>query len=696
MLDYKPMKTKIFICLILISLLFTGFGGQVATAQSEPAHPRLYFSQEDLVNLRALQSSPSHQAMWDNIKSWADTHINDSPPSQSESYRVAEQIREYLETMGFMYAMTEVPTYADAAKNWMLSVSSWSSWGNYHNALVLSRGFAFGYDVLYNYFSPSERETIRNAMVTYIGAVYSQFNYPNFAPDYAGTITMVSSSIGLSGLALEGDYTGASDWIDFAIAHAERALTYGGVDGGWYEGEGYGSLSLLELTSFFDALKRVKGVDLFDNEFLRQTPYYYIYCSYNSLPLQFEDCNWYEGWDIDVTDQLSALHRLAKEYNDGYAQWLANAVASKQSIQSYIWKDPAVVATPPTDLPLTKHFRDIGYVIFRTGWGEDDLVFAFKSGSSRGHAHPSQNEFGIYYQGKPITCGPGYVSGEPGDDTWTHNCILVDGNGQGQEPGDYQSLPLGTTGVIGQIDVHDPYYRYVLGDAPVPYDGRLDKWLRHIVFLEPSYFVIYDEVAAFEAKQFDWLLQAPKVGSDIGSILVGGNVITLARDGVKLIVDVLEPASFSYSIISYNNPYGSSSYIKLHPSENASNVHFLAVHFPLTENDSALNTEKVSVGNAIGAKVTDGDNLDLILFSTDGDPVDEYIDLGGSFEAIDGSDYLFESNGVRVQFDNYQVLRLRKSFEVTAPAIMSVAALILIAITLFVVLLCRRRLRGKY
>jgi len=57
---------------------------------------------------------------------------------------------------------------------------------------------------------------------------------------------------------------------------------------------------------------------------------------------------------------------------------------------------------------------------------------------------------------------------------------------------------------------------------------------------------------------------------------------------------------------------------------------------------------------------------------------------------------LFESNEVRVQFDNYQVLRLRKSFEVPAPAIMSVAALILIMITLFVVLLLRRRLREKY
>jgi len=332
-------------------------------------------------------------------------------------------------------------------------------------------------------------------------------------------------------------------------------------------------------------------------------------------------------------------------------------------------------------------------VIFRTGWGEDDLLFTFKSGTSRGHAHPSQNEFGIYYQGKPITCGPGYVSATLQDATFSHNSLLVDGEGQGQEPGDYASLPLGTRGEILRLDVHDPYYRYVLGDASAPYDGRLDKWLRHVVFVEPSYFVIYDEVSASSAKQFDWLLQAPRVGSDTGDILVDGNVITLARDGVKLVVDVLEPGS--NSIISYDNPYGPSSYIKLHPSENAPNVHFLTVHFPLAEDGSALPTEKVSVGNAIGAKVVDGDNLDLILFSTDGNPVEEYIELGRSYEAADGGDYLFESTGVRVQFDNYQVLRLRKPFEVTPLAIMSVAALILIAVTLSVILLRRRRLRGK-
>lgn len=635
----------------------------------------LYFTTDELNTLKALRTQPSHQAIWNNIKSWADGRIGDSLPSQSESYKVATQIRNYLETMGFMFAMTEDPAYADAAKDCMLSVSSWSSWGNYHFTCIVARGLAFSYDVLYNYLAPSERETIRNAMVTYVGAVYSQYNHPDFAPDYACTIAALANSIGLSGLALEGDYTGASDWIDFGVTHAERALTYGGIDGGWYEGELYGSLATLFLTSFLDALKRVKGVDLFDNEFLRQTPYYYIYCNYNGKPLQFEDANWREGYLTDEKCQLSFLYKLASEYNNGYAQWFAEAYADQSVMQTFIWKDPVLVPIPPTDLPLTKHFRDLGYVIFRNGWGANDLLFAFKSGASRGHAHPSQNEFGIYYQGKPITCGPGYVCMTDLDTTWPHNCILVNGLGQCQEPGDYSCAPLGTRGKILALEEKAGNYVYTLGDASAVYTGwkgtsdgrtyevgKLDKWLRHVVFVKsPNYFVIFDELVASEAKRFNWVLNSSGVTSTGGktsrpTISVAGDLITLTQNGTALKVIVVEPEGFNHEFVSYDI-WVLFNQIRVSTPAPLLTAHFLTALFP----NSVFPIEEVKVGNCLGVIVSYNNRKDLIVFSSDGNPVDQYVELNGHYKAADGGSYEFDGTRVRTRFTTYLVMRLQQA-----------------------------------
>ena len=75
------IRYKVLIFLVLLSFIFTGLNPQVVYAADEP-HPYLYFTQDDLANLRTLETAPSHQPIWNNIKSWADAHISDLPPSE--------------------------------------------------------------------------------------------------------------------------------------------------------------------------------------------------------------------------------------------------------------------------------------------------------------------------------------------------------------------------------------------------------------------------------------------------------------------------------------------------------------------------------------------------------------------------------------------------------------------------------------
>jgi hypothetical protein len=680
-------KKSFFTFVVLLVIISSIFSTQIAHTADSYTHPRLYFNQNDLVNLRALRTTPSHQAIWNNIKSWADAHISDSPAGEptGQSWRTwfdtAADIRIHLETMGFMYAMTDDPAYADAAKDWMLSIKNWSAWGTGASKSIaqcssrIILGFCFGYDVLYDYLTSSERDAIRQAIITHTDFI-AQLGYME---DYPNHTAIRSGAIGIAALTLGDEYDGASSWLSYAIDGAQLFLSYGGRDGGWFEGLSYGPYSMDGLIPFLDALKRVEGQDLFaESDFLKNTALFYIYMTYNGNPLQLEDCNWFEGYNITETaDELTFIYKLASEYNDGYAQEFANNYASQSSMKAFIWKGPNVSATPPTSLPLTKYFRDIGYVISRSGWEADDPVLSFKSGSSRGHAQPSQNEFNIYYKGLPITCGPGYATGEAVDNTWLHNCILVDGKGQGQEPGDFASLPTGTTGVIEQVDVHNPYYIYLLGDASAVYNGQsgngdLDEWLRHIVFMQnPEYFVIFDDVVAPRDSQFTSTLNmSGQVWNNKPAISVSDNQVTLNQQGIQLKVIIAEPESFQYEIYPYTNTATGylQNQIRIKNAVLAPTTNFLGAIFL----DAAMPTTRISNANLLGVIVeTSPEDIDLILFSADGNPVNEYVELGGSYKAADGGSYIFEDTGVRAQFDSYQVMRLETRTGTNQPPVLN-------------------------
>lgn len=628
--------------------------------------PRLYYTSAELPALRALRTASTHQAIWNKIKTWADENKGKTPPGENTSYSVMIPIRDYVETMTFAYSMTGDASYAAAAKRWMLSISSWSTWGNRHAAAYLIRAFAFGYDALHDALSDSERTAIRNAVAKATTSIYNTYSPdPQFAANYLNSLFNISCTIGLAGIALRGDHADADKWIEFGITHTQRGLAKCGADGGQYEGFYYSSIGMRDLLKFLDAAKRAQGVNLFGHPYLQNHAKFMIYGTYNGKPLQLEDSLWHMGYPAgDGANYLAFIYRLAREYQDGHAQHFAESCADPAGAFSFLWKDPKLAPKPPSDLPRVKSFPDEGYVFFRSGWGPQDLLLNFKSSTSQGHAHNAQNEFGIYGWGRPITCGPGYVVQTPLDDTWSHNAMLVDGAGQGQEPGDYQSIPLGTRGKIVAVEDRSPHYAYALGDATPPYAGKLSKWLRHVVFIQPNYFVVFDRVEASAAKQFDWLLHAARIGPNNATLTVNGDTATVKRDdGVRLEARILEPAGFKHALVDYNNPVSSTrkaTYVKVRPPSNASSAQFLTVLFPLSASGSSFPVQRIASGNLIGARVTNGTRVDLILFSRNGEAVDQWIDLGAAYKAADGRTYSFSGNRVRAQFSAYQVMRLSR------------------------------------
>ncbi|MFC2004924.1 putative Ig domain-containing protein [Chloroflexota bacterium] len=691
MKNWNIMKgISIILSALIITLMFIGL--DVSHVARGVAHPSLYYTSEELQDLKLLKTAPTHRAMWNNIRSWADAHISDAPPvpsgAASDWMDWADTVRIFLETMSFMYNMTDNTTYAEAAKTWMLSIAGLSSWSDFKGNIWQVRSwmgiaFATGYYDFHDYLTPTERETIRDKMILEMNIVYNHYSpvgstyFPVAYPNHA---SLVAASLGMGALALGSDYTGSGDWLDFSILTTEYVFGLLGEGGGWPEGPSYAVYSMDALVQFLDVLKRVNGIDLFSthSDFLSGAAYYLIYMTVDddqsgrTVAMMMEDYSGRQEYFSNTNLALNYVYRLAREYSDGYAQTFANTYAGQNFMQSYVWKDPALLPLPIAELPLDHYFSGIGYVIWRVGWENDDLVFLFKSGRSMGHAHSDQNSYTIYQGGRPITSGPGYVN------TWKEydltkyaNAITVNGTGQAQEPGDLGTAPLGTTGVIQELTINN-YFRYVRGDASAPYlgldtghylteSGALDKWLRHVVYIDdPGYFIIYDEVAATVPSRFDWYFHGRNIYNEAANLSLNANLITYTKGNARIEIEVAEPTSFNHDIIFDSGPYDRAwEYIQLRPSTNVTSAQFLTTLFADDSlSTGAVSADRISQGNMTGVIINYGRKKDLILFSQDGLPVDQYVELGDLYLPIDGNSYTFNGTQVLASFDTYEVIKI--------------------------------------
>ena len=74
---------------------------------------------------------------------------------------------------------------------------------------------------------------------------------------------------------------------------------------------------------------------------------------------------------------------------------------------------------------------------------------------------------------------------------------------------------------------------------------------------------------------------------------------------------------------------------------------------------------RISQSNCKGLLVTDGNYKNLYIFSSDGNVVNQQIDLGAVYAANDGKSYSFNGSKITVQFSDYAVIRLVKTTSTT-------------------------------
>lgn len=272
-------------------------------AATEPVnklqHPRLYFTEADLPELRAQRNSGVHAKIWANLARSADWCARQVPRAEwipsiapdpqfenlYDRFYAAMHDAAIVEQLAFASALSspEKDPYFEPARSWLLAAAK--VWKNEaHNkpdaskayaVLRVEKALAVSYDLLYDRLSDVQRKEVRETLTAIGGPYFNFFQEPTTAGKgynkHHGSVD--AAPFGVAALALLGEVDEATAWLDLATKkHVDYLLPYALTPSGTNDQSSNFWASTLHYRIFFcDALKRVTGRDLFA-EFPRALP----------------------------------------------------------------------------------------------------------------------------------------------------------------------------------------------------------------------------------------------------------------------------------------------------------------------------------------------------------------------------------------------------------------------------------------
>lgn len=601
------------------------FLSAVTASLGQHSHPRLFFTAADISALQA-EANASHRDIWEPIKNYTQSQLGTKPQVNSVSRLQLETYRNFgnqLIAFAFTCVISQQPNYCDLAKTYLLTFAGWQQWGEANQRSLglahMLMGNALAYDWLYNQLTPDERQTVRQSLAGWSQKLYEASTkvetvtaWNNWWRDaYAQNhYSTIHSALGMAGLALLNDDDRAPGWVSYAADRLTRvqSLQNGIDDGTWHEGMGYQNYDLTMSLPFWVNLKNVTGVDLFAPNYLKNYTYWRIY---NHLPntvqfiMAFGDFGWWWGNSYKAQN---ILRFIAHQYSDGHAEWMAQQLIAADGRQAdvqaapwyvfeFLYYDPSIAAQPPTDLPLSRVFPDLEGVIWRTGWGPNDLVFGLKTGAyggryafnaftqqqypwdppcpswscplNEGHDHDDTNTFYLYKSGAWLAPETADVHNYA---TRFHNTLLIDGKNQyrPRQSRDPQQF-VGSDGFLAAT-ASTPNFDTVAANATRRYRNikGLTDFTRYVVFVRPDYLVMLDNMAADSPHRYQWV-------SHVGEqATVADNWVQAAAGGGQILgIGVVSPEPFETATGNDGQPF-----VRLQPAQNTANVRFINVLYP--------------------------------------------------------------------------------------------------------------------
>ena len=381
------------------------------------------------------------------------------------------------------------------------------------------------YDVVasYGYLTAEQTREYRDALVRAVEyAIGRDSAHPRITTsDKFRTMniwTDIVCAAGLTGLAFP-ELPQARNWVEFAVREINRQLAQYVWDGCWHESPRYHAAMLEIVGVFYHVLERRTGVDLFTHPQYRamldwptrfQTPLDKAAGSTLGRPEGVAllpgigDSSWV-AHSFGVPAMFASHYAQSDPRLAGRIMWTWNRGGRPWDGDSVEWArvliDPTLPASPQqlgSDISGGK-----GYVVMRSGFDTPEEIWLLlrcgNSTRSTSHDNADWNAFNLYAYGAPLALdsGSGAYS-DPRHKAWhdkavAHNTVVFGVRSQERKDGKILAW------------VTRPELDYSVSDASVA--AGVEKFIRHVLFVKPGYFVIWDEIAAKEPAS--WMLHTP-------------------------------------------------------------------------------------------------------------------------------------------------------------------------------------------
>jgi hypothetical protein len=382
--------------------------------------------------------------------------------------------------------------------------------------------FAYEYVAAYGHLSEDETREFRDALVRAIElAIGTDAAHPRITPNHGFRMmniwTDVAAAAGMVGLAFP-ELPQSRGWVEFAAREIAWQLENSVWDGAWHECPRYQGAALTIIGLFYESLLRRTGVDLFHQPRYKalldwlvrfQTPADLVAgaqlkraegvilvpalgdSSWTPVPFGIPACfaPRYVRTDPAFAARLMwAWERAGRPY-DG--DTLENAWVL---IRPEIASSPQVLGSDCS--------RGKGHVVMRSGFGGPDerwLLMRCGNATRAGHDNSDWNAINLYAFGVPLALDA--ASGDyshPTHKGWhdravAHNTVVFGGRTQKRKDGRILTW------------VTRPEADYAAGDGSAA--AGVERFVRHVVFVKPDYWVIWDDLAAAEPSE--WMLHTP-------------------------------------------------------------------------------------------------------------------------------------------------------------------------------------------
>lgn len=507
-----------------LALLLVFCTASQLAAQQDPLralrreHPRLLWTREDVTRVREQTKTDEHMKLWhQELRKEAERVLKDPKPVEFKIVgpRLLGESRKALyriTLLAGLYQLEGDVRFAERAKLEMFTAADFKNWNPTHflDVAEMTNALALGYDWLYHYLTPAERQRVREAMIKH-GLKTGLEAFESNKPPFWTRATHNWSNVCNGGLTM-GALAIADEEPELAtklLAHTRKAIipSMGAYapDGGFGEGPGYWRYATSYTAYYLGALRSALGTD---DGFTRLPGFAEAgMFRIHSISPAARAFNYADAGDgVGSAPELMLLGQLFNQ--PVYTNYEIKRADRDPSILHLIWYRPVPEGAEVKDLPTTVFFRgpQTQLAFMRSDWNADALYIGIKGGDNRtNHSHLDIGTFVLDSQGErfALDLGPDdyNLPGFFGKQRWTyfrlrteaHNTLTFDGQNQATDG----------KGVLFSASAGKER-SYAVYDLSSAYREHAEHVIRGVAMINRDRILFQDEIAARDDFDVRW------------------------------------------------------------------------------------------------------------------------------------------------------------------------------------------------